>query len=142
MTPHILLPRLLAASAIALSAVWAWPGPSDAHVVRMTERRWLDAEFHGDTATLRQLLAPEYRSVSWKGVKNRDAILATALRHAANRDSEPPYADPQIEIHGETAIATFTVPDTSYSADVFTFDDGSWHPIYSQHTYVGTEQPR
>lgn len=135
MTPvALLLSRALAACALAITAAIAWPGPSDSDVVRMTERHWLDAEFHGDTATLRQLLVPEYRSVSWKGIKDRPAIFATALRHAANRDSEPAYVDPEIEVHGETAIATFTVPDSSSSADVFIFEHGSWHAIYSQHT--------
>lgn len=126
--------RLLAAGALAVTALMAWPGPSDTDVIRRIERRWLDAEFRGDTATLRALLVPEYRSVSSKGVKDRPEIFATALRHAANHDTEPAYVDSQIEIHGGTAIAAFTVPDTSYSADVFIFEHGSWRAIYSQHT--------
>jgi hypothetical protein len=111
-------------------------GPSDADAVRTTERRWLDAEFHGDTAALHQILLPEYRSVSWKGVKDRQAIFASALRHSANHDAEPAYVAPDIEVHGATALSTFTVPDTSYSVDVFVLEHGSWHAIYSQHTLV------
>lgn len=133
-----LLLRGLTASALAILGTIAWSEPrlSDADAVRAAEHQWLYAEFHGDTATLSKLLVPEYRSVSWKGVKDRPAIFATAKRHLANHDVEPAYGEPDIEVHGETAISTFTVPDTSYSADVFLFEHGSWHAIYSQHTLV------
>lgn len=140
MTTILLSPRRLSALAVPLLALAiagppsTTPAPCDA--VRQTEQRWLEAEFRGDTAYLDGLLLPEYRSVSSNGTHDRAAILAAALRHAANHDPVPASLAPDVAVHGSTAIATFTRPDTSSSADVFVLDHGSWRAYYSQHTLL------
>jgi hypothetical protein len=127
--------QFLAALAIPVLALTPVRTRSDADAVRQVEARWLHAEFHGDTAYLRALLLPEYRSISWKGVHDRAAILAGAVQHAANRDLEPSVTTPDVEIHGTTAIASFG-GDSSIGADVFVLEHGAWHALYSQHTLL------
>jgi hypothetical protein len=140
MTPTRVHPSRLTALALPLFAL-AGAGaymhtPSDSDAIRQIERHWLEAEFRGDTAYLRQLLLPNYRTVGPNGTRDRAAILARALQHAAAHDSVPSggQSGPEVQVVGATAIATFTRPDTSSSADVFVLDHGAWHAFYSQHT--------
>ena len=138
MTLFSLKPLSIAAIAFATVAVTAVSRPSGEDAIRATEHQWLDAEFHADTAALKHLLLPEYRTISPKGVRTRDDLIAAVLKRGGNTP-EPPYPTPTIEIHGATALATFTVPDTSYSVDVFVYEKGGWHAMYSQHTVVKHE---
>lgn len=139
MTPFAFKPHYLAAIACATVAMTALPGPSAEDAIRTAEHQWLDAQYHGDTVALKRLLLPEYRTVSWKGVHTRaDLIAAVAKR--AGKTPEPPYPTPKIEIHGATGLAMFAVPDTSYSVDVFVYENGGWHGIYSQDARV-THEP-
>ena len=133
--------QFLAALAVPLLALTPVHTRSDAEAVRQVERHWLDAEFRGDTAYLRDLLLPEFRSVSWRGVHDRAAILEAAVRHAANHDPEPTVVPPEVEIHGTTAIASFG-GDSSVSADVLVFEHGAWHALYSQHTLLIAQPAR
>ena len=112
------------------------PNPSNADTIRQVEHHWLEAEFRGDTAYLGRLLLPNYRTVGPNGTRDRAAILARALQHAAAHDTVPSdgMASVEVQVVGATAIATFTQPDTSSSADVFVLDHGSWRAFYSQHT--------
>jgi hypothetical protein len=133
-------PLPLAAIALATAALSAPPGPSDEDAIRTVEHQWVDAEYHADTATLKKLLLPEYRTVSENGVHDRDRLIAGVLKRGG-RTVEPPYSTwptPKIEIHGSTALATFAVADSSYSVDVFVFENGGWHAMYSQHTVMKT----
>ncbi len=134
-------PRLLTALFVPMAVIAASRAratahpPSDVAAVQQVEKHWLDAEFHGDTAFLRQMILPEYRSVSYRGVIDRAAILNHAVQHAARNDPEPQVSQtPNVVIHGTIAVATFQRPDTSMSANVFVLEHGSWHAIYSQHT--------
>lgn len=128
---HVFL-RVMALAAAALSVL---PGPSAEESIRAVEHQWLDAEFHADTAALRRLLLPEYRTVGENGVHTRDQLIAAVLKRGGHA-VEPPYPVPTIEIHGNTALSKFTVPDSSYSVDVLVYENGGWHAMYSQHTYV------
>ena len=132
--------QLAALALLALPAASSTlPGPTGEDPIRAVERQWLDAEYHADTTTLKKLLVPEYRPVSWNGVHTRAQLIA-AVAKRAGRGVEPPYPTPTIEIHGATALATFAAGDTSYSADVFVFEKGEWHAMYSQHTSI-TKKP-
>jgi hypothetical protein len=123
-----LKPLLLILTALAVA-----PGPSDADAIRLVEHQWLDAEYHADTATLMKLLLPEYHTVSERGIHSRDQLIAGVLKRGGHA-VEPPYSTPTIEIHGNTALAIFTSGDSSYSVDVFAFENGGWHALHSQHT--------
>lgn len=134
-------PLPLAAIALATAASSTLRGPSSEDAIRTVERQWTDAEYHADTATLKKLLLPEYRTVSSRGVHDRDQLIAGVLKRGGNT-VEPPYSTwptPKIEIHGATALATFAVGDSSYSVDVFVFENGGWHAMYSQHTQMKKE---
>lgn len=93
---------------VALSAL---PRPSDEEAIRTVEHRWLDAEYHADTAALKQLLVPEYPTL-------------------------------RIEFHGATALATFTVPDTSYTVDVFVYETGAGVPCTPNTPWSSTNRHR
>jgi hypothetical protein len=138
MTLFAFRPRHLAAMGFATVALTALPGPSDEVAIRAAEHQWLDAEYHADTVALKQLLLPEYRTVSWKGVHTRDDLIAAVVKRGG-KTPEPAYPTPTIEIRGATALAMFSVPGTSYSVDVFVYENGSWHAIYSQDTRVKPE---
>ena len=114
------------------------------------ERHWTEAEVHGDVAYVSQLLLPEYRSVNPDGaVHPKSAIIASA---AKNRTSNKmarlvaaytkthPYGT-LVAIQGSTAVVTFydskRGPQKGItSCDVFTYLNGRWHAIYSQHNAV------
>jgi hypothetical protein len=140
MTPTRFLPSRLTALALpvfALAVAGAYTHtPSNADTIRQVEQHWVEAEFRGDTAYLGRLLLPNYRTVGPSGTHDRAAILARALQHAAAHDPVPSDDMPgfEVQVVGATAIATFTQPDTSSSADVFVLDHGSWRAFYSQHT--------
>lgn len=119
-----------------------------ATAVMAVDKHWLEAETGGDTAWLEQMLLPEYRSVNSTGVATDKAhIVAHA---AANRgsDKEKTMVAAWIKAHpskqsvvlrGDTAILTFYDPKLGpqhgvRSSDVFIFEGGRWHALYSQHS--------
>lgn len=118
-----------------------------AAAVIAVDNHWSQAEIHGDTSYLDQLLLPEYRSVS----PNGHAIgKATILKGARLVGSSParqqkirqyilthPFAE-TVALHGDTAILTFYTPKLGpqrgiTSSDIFVYENGGWHAIYSQH---------
>lgn len=131
----ILKPYQLAAIALATAAASMLPGPSGETAVLAVEHQWSEAEYHADTAALRNILLPEYRTVSERGIRTRDQLIAAAAKRG-DRGPVPPYPDPKIEIHGTTALSTFVIPDSSYSVDVLVYEKGGWHAVYSQHTFA------
>lgn len=106
---------------------------------------WSQAEVSGDTAWLDSMLLAEYRSISADGkALDKKTLLAQA---AKNRGSDTmrkrveawlkthPTAK-SVVIRGDVAILSFSDPKTGrvLSSDVFVYQDGGWHALYSQHS--------
>lgn len=108
---------------------------------------WSQAEVSGDTAWLDSMLLPEYRSISADGkVLDKKTLLAHA---AKNRGSDAMRkrveawvkADPtatSVVMRGNVAILSFSDPKTGrvMSSDIFVYQDGGWHALYSQHSHA------
>lgn len=109
---------------------------------------WTTAEIHGDTKYLDQLLTSDYRSVDPHGkAKTKADILASARENGssvARQQKIRQYLSTHplgeaVAFYGDTAILTFYAPKLGpqrgvLSVDVFVFENGGWHAIYSQHT--------
>lgn len=117
---------------------------ADAASLRRVEDRWDEAFMRGGTRYLECLLAPDYASISPAGVHDR----AWEIQHAANnRESTAPIPQVQgmqFQVHGSTGVMRLFKPASAdgkypaqYMADIFSFHDGAWHAVYSQHTPVG-----
>ena len=119
--------------------------------VRAVDQHWMDAELDGDSAWLDTMLLPEYRSVGVDGtVHTKAALLAHAAKNRGN-DTERRQVEAWLKAHpsgqavvirGDTAILTFYDPKLGpqsgvRSADVFVYEDGRWHALYSQHSKAG-----
>ena len=116
---------------------------ADAASLRRVEDRWDEAFMRGGTRYLECLLAPDYASISPAGVHDR----AWEIQHAANnRESTAPIPQVQgmqFQVHGSTGVMRLYKPASSdgkhpaqYMADIFSFHDGVWQAVYSQHTPV------
>lgn len=138
-------------------------GPSSAAEMQRTEagvtatdNHWSLAEYTGDTAYLDQMLLPQYQSVNVDGTahskaqilagaaKGRGTDLATANGKFAAYRSAHPYGT-TVTIHDNTAIATsydqaLGAQKGVKSSDIFVYENGRWHAIYSQDTQVGEAQ--
>lgn len=114
------------------------------------DEHWSQAEMHGDTAYIDQLLLPQYRSVSPTGVAHGKAgIVVGARKNIGNGDGVAkaaayrkahPYGT-SVVIEGNTAILSFYSPvrgpeNGVLSTDVMVYVDGRWHALYSQHAKV------
>jgi hypothetical protein len=119
-----------------------------AGAVIAVEHHWTQAEVHGDTAYLNQLLVPGYRTVSPSGVvRTRSALLARARKNAQS-DKMARFVAAYMKAHpigiavtiqGNTAVVTFYSRRLGrekgiMSSDIFTYSNGRWHAVYSQHT--------
>jgi len=127
------------------------PEPKNADAVIADDKAWGAAETRGDVAFVDQLLLPQYQTVGPAGIaRGKDAVLAATRKHADNpgaakttedwKASHPYRGD--VVITGDTAVITWilTAPDKGepvMSCDVFTYVDGRWKAIYSQHTTAG-----
>jgi Domain of unknown function (DUF4440) len=115
---------------------------ADAASIKQVEHAWTEAFLHGGTGYLGCLLTPDYVSVSAKGVpRDRGAIIGIAEKNKGKSDPIPSLPEPMIEIYGNTAVVRSDSPGAPdgkypamYSADIFSFQDGAWHAVYSQHT--------
>ena len=115
---------------------------ADAASIKQVEHAWTEAFLHGGTEYLGCLLTADYVSVSAKGVpRDRAAIIGIAEKNKGKSDPIPALPEPTIEIYGNTAVVrsdSAAAPDSKYpamySADIFAFQDGAWHAVYSQHT--------
>jgi hypothetical protein len=109
------------------------------------DNHWSQAEMSGDTAWLDSMLLPEYRSISVDGkVLDKKTLLAHA---AKNRGSDAmrkrveawtkthPWAT-SVVMRGNVAVLSFSDPKTGrvMSSDIFLYQDGGWHALYSQHS--------
>lgn len=115
---------------------------ADAGSIKQVEHAWSEAFLHGGTDYLQCLLTPDYVSVSAKGVpRDRAAIVAMAEKNKGKNTPMPTLPEPMIQIYGNTAVVRSDSPaapdgkyPAMYSSDVFAFQDGAWHAVYSQHT--------
>ena len=132
----------------ARGATPAAPDPKTAAAVEVVDHAWAAAEERGDAAFVDWLLLPGYRSVGPNGkTTDKEAILARvkstrdpkarAAMVAAWNEAHPNRA--AVALYGDTAVLTWVstkagAADAIYSCDVFTYRDGHWHGVYSQHT--------
>ena len=140
-----LVPLAIGASAISTGAA-----TQDLHTTQAViavDDAWLQAEVNGDEEALRQLLLPEYRSVSVDGrittgaqlisrAEQRGADPAMAAAVQAWRQSHP--VQPRVRIDGDMAILTWELAAEAgakvSSCDIFIYRDGRWRAAYSQHS--------
>jgi hypothetical protein len=115
----------------------------DAASLKAVKDKWDVAFMRGGTRYLECLLTPDYASVSPSGVHDR----AWEIQHAANnRESTAPIPEAhgmQFEVHGSAGVMRLFKPASAdgkqqaqYMADIFSFYDGGWHAVYSQHTPI------
>ena len=122
---------------------------SEAAVLAVDDH-WSIAEMTGDIAWLTDMLMPDYRTVNTDGTAHdKPALLAGATKHphVGAAEARTKLADyikqhhigSHVVMHGDTAVISFY--DTTLglqkgiaSADVFVYQDGRWHALYSQHT--------
>jgi hypothetical protein len=119
--------------------------------VMAVDQHWMNAELDGDSAWLDAMLLPEYRSVGADGtVHTKAALLAHAAKNRGN-DAERRKVEAWLKAHpsrqtvvirGDTAILTFYDPklgarDGVRASDVFVYENGRWHALYSQHSKAG-----
>ncbi len=139
---------LVVPMAAAAQDAKAGPEPKTADAVRAADDAWGQAEMRGDAAFVDQLLLPDYRSVRPNGkADGKTAIIGGARKRANDPDSAKKTLDwrashPErgdVVIVGDTAILTWvlTTPGAGepvLSCDIFTYVDGHWRALYSQHT--------
>ena len=118
-----------------------------------TDEHWSLAEMTGDTSYLDQMLLAQYESVNDDGTahskaqivagaaKRSGTDLATANSKLAAYRKAHPYST-SVAIHDNTAVVTYYDPMQGTqtgikSADIFVYENGRWHAMYSQHTEAG-----
>ncbi|HXM06241.1 MAG TPA: nuclear transport factor 2 family protein [Candidatus Acidoferrum sp.] len=124
--------------------------PKTVAALTAVEQHWTQAEVHGDVAYVAALLAPKYVSVNADGIAHpRSAILASTVKNGQS-DKMARFAATYMKLHpfgtsvriqGDTGIVTFYslkagLQNGVLSSDIFTYLDGRWHAVYSQHTLV------
>lgn len=117
---------------------------ADIASIKQVEHAWTEAFLKGGTEYLQCQLAPDYVSVSAKGVpRDRNTIIDAARKNAGKAAPMPELPEPTIQIYGDAAVvrsATAAAPDgkypAMYSSDTFAFVNGTWRAVYSQHTAV------
>ena len=149
------LPCLIAASLAAAPACAAIPTKPDAktaEAVQAADDAWGKAEADGDAAFVDWLLLPGYQSVGPAGTAaDKARIVGGAKAHAdpekraamvaAWKANHPSRA--LVTLYGDTAVLTWVSTQAGsaapiYSSDIFTYRDGHWHGVYSQHTTAGS----
>lgn len=157
LTPHVWPSMLAMVTLLVLNAamphpLWAKASPTEPHteaVVIADDDAWGKAELSGDVAYIDALLLPGYRSINVDGsIHDKAAILAGARKHANSPAAAAAVrekwgaAHPSItsvQMVGDTAILTFALNKQDnqkpiMSCDVFVYQGGRWHALYSQHT--------
>jgi hypothetical protein len=142
---------LLVSPLSSLAASTPAPQPKTAEAVLSADNGWEKAEETGDAAYVDNLLLDGYRSVNADGtVHDKATIVAKTRKHSGSPDyaakvkkwmADHPEAT-SVVLRGDTAVVTFYLkplgPEKGImSSDIFTYIDGGWHAIYSQHTSVG-----
>jgi hypothetical protein len=116
---------------------------ADVASVKRVEDAWDEAFTHGKPEYLECLLTPDYASVSPKGAHDKTWEIEHANKNKGKTDPIPEFPGMTYQVHGNTAVARLFKPASadgkqpaSYAADIFTFQDGAWRAVYSQHTTV------
>lgn len=128
---------------------------TDAHVdetaltskaVIAVDDHWSLAEMRGNTAWLRSLLLPSYRSIRADGsVWNKEMLLTHAAKNRGHGLEQLKAFDAWLKthpmnesviIHGQVAVLSFSDPKTGHVrlSNVFVHEKGQWHALYSQLT--------
>ena len=146
----------LAAAVVAAHAMAASPDKAvdetarTAAAVMAVDQHWLEAEIGGDTDWLEQMLLPEYRSVNNKGVATPKADIVAHAAKNRGSDKERKLVEAWLAAHpsrqsvvlrGDTAILTFYDAKLGpkkgvRSSDIFVYEGGRWHALYSQHSGI------
>jgi hypothetical protein len=113
------------------------------------DKHWGEAELAGDNAYLDELLLPDYRTVDPTGVahgKSRGARKpATPEEQAKAKNWLATHAiEAKVVISGDTAVLTWYDPSLGpergvRSSDIFVYQGGQWHALYSQHSDASKE---
>lgn len=110
---------------------------------------WSAAELCGNTAWLRSLLLPGYRSVRADGsVWDKRTLLAHASGNRGHGAEKLKAFDAwlkahpmneSVTIHGHVAILSFSDPETGRVrlSNVFVHEKGRWYALYSQLAKLG-----
>jgi len=119
------------------------PQSPDAASLQQVEDRWNDAFMHGKPEYLECLLSPQYVSISPKGAHDRNWELEHARANKSHPQPIPEIHGMTFEVFGNTGVMRLFKPASEdgnqpaqYMADIFAFQDGAWHAVYSQHTPV------
>jgi hypothetical protein len=115
------------------------PQSPDAASLQRVEEKWSEAFMRGKTDYLNCLLSPDYVSISPKGAHDRAWELETAGKHKTSTEPIPNTPGMIFEVHGSTGVMRLFKPTdgrwpAQYMADIFSFQDGAWRAVYSQHT--------
>jgi hypothetical protein len=139
---------VMAAAQVMATAPVADETAKTAAAVIAVDQHWLEAELGGDTAWLDRMLLPDYRSVDSKGVAHSKAAIVAHAEKNRGSDVERRQVEAWIKAHpsgksvvirGDTAILSFYDPKLGpqqgvRASDVFVYQDGHWHALYSQHS--------
>ena len=119
------------------------PQTEDAVSLERVEDAWNEAFMRGDTAYLECLLVPDFVTVTPHGKRDRAWELEHARQNRGSSTPIPHFSGTVFQIEGSTGIAKLYKPvsadgqhPATQLADVFTFQDGAWRAVYSQHTFV------
>jgi hypothetical protein len=122
-------------------------------VILSLEKKWLDAEFNLDTATIAGLLHPRFISVNGREISGKQQELTGIYNNisAMRKDSilldSFRFEDAQVRLFDSTAIATFIVHSfkkdngrpvekSTRFYDVWIKRTGNWKAISSQGTVL------
>lgn len=130
---------LLAADCVKLLG----PQSADAASLERVEDAWNEAFMRGNTDYLECLLVPDFVTVTPHGKRDRVWELEHARQNRGNTAPIPQVTGTVFQIEGSTGIAKLYKPPSADGqhpatrlADVFSFQDGAWRAVYSQHTFV------
>lgn len=116
---------------------------ADAASLERVEDAWNQAFMRGNTDYLECLLVPDFVTLTPHGKRDRAWELEHARQNRGSTTSIAHFSGTVFQIEGNTGIAKLYKPPSADGqrpatrlADVFTFQDGAWRAIYSQHTFV------
>ena len=119
------------------------PQQANAASLQRVEDDWNEAFMRGNTDYLECLLVPDYTTVTPRGTRDRAWELEHARQNQGSSAPIPHVSGTVFQIDGTTGIARLYKAASAdgkhpatYLADVFTFKDGAWRAVYSQHTFV------
>jgi hypothetical protein len=119
------------------------PQQVNAASLQRVEDDWNEAFMRGKTDYLECLLVPDYTTVTPRGTRDRAWELEHARQNQGSSTSISHVTGTVFQIEGTTGIARLYKAASAdgqhpatYLSDVFTFKDGAWRAVYSQHTFV------